>query len=106
MQKVRYSQLLATQNITDHTLLGPDTEFHGPKLFSQLQLQANKPILFLENYDHLLTDVECYESTMTITFRNGDAYNKAHTACGSLINGLVVSSHFTCSDDGAHSVST
>jgi len=106
MQKVQCSQLFVTKNITNHGLLGHDTKFKGPKLFSQLQLQADKPILFLEEYDHLLTDVDCHESTMTITLRDDDAYNKARTACGSLINGLVVSSHFTCSDNGAHSVFT
>jgi hypothetical protein len=106
MQKVRSSRVFTAQHITDSTLSGKDNTFKGPKLVSQLQLQADKPILFLEEYDHLLTDVDCHESMMTITFRDHYSYNGARTACGSLVNGLVVSSHLTCSDDGAHSVST
>ncbi|KAF2115666.1 hypothetical protein BDV96DRAFT_599245 [Lophiotrema nucula] len=75
-----------------------------PTFASELWLTANEPTLYLENYDHLFNDIECNRGEMTITVRDAISYNKACKACESLIDGWVVSSHSSCSDDGVHSV--
>ncbi|KAF2707768.1 hypothetical protein K504DRAFT_43393 [Pleomassaria siparia CBS 279.74] len=67
-------------------------------------METDRHTLFLEDYDHLLEEVDCSESVMTIAFRDTASYSKARTACEKLANGLVVSSHSTCSDTGAHAV--
>lgn len=92
-------------NTCSHLFLDKAIGSSGSRLVSQLRLKAEKPVLFLEEYDHLLDEVECNGSTMTLTIYNTQTYKKARSVCASLANGLVVSSHFTCSDNGAHSVS-
>jgi hypothetical protein len=102
MQKVwlvfRYTQALAhsidieTPTVTDDGILT-----------ARLHAQAEVPVLFLEQFDHLLSEVDCTGPEMTITIREADSFNQARDACASLVDGLVVSSHVTCSDEGAHS---
>jgi len=85
-------------------VLDGEAAFTGPRLTSQLQLQADRPTLFLDEYDHILKDVNCDQSKMAITFRDTETYSKARRECESLTGGLVVSSHYTCSPEGSHSV--
>lgn len=76
----------------------------GPRLTSTLQMQSDRPALFLEDFDHLLDEVECNDSTMVVTFRYIENYRSAYAERYSMINGWIVSSHLTCSEEGAHSV--
>ena len=69
-----------------------------------LSLQSNRPVLLLENFDHLLKDVDCSDSMMVVTFQYFEHYTTACSMSRSLLNGWIVSSHLTCSEEGAHSV--
>jgi hypothetical protein len=80
----------------------PDTR--GPVITSHIVLQANRPTLLFEDNDHLLEAVECSGSRMTITLKCEDSYRKAIVISRLLVGGLLVSSHHTCADDGAHTV--
>ena len=68
------------------------------------QMSSKEPTLFLEDFDHLLHEVECTASTMSIKFRLSAKYKRACAQTEGLIHGWIVSSHMTCSEDGAHAV--
>ncbi|KAF2741541.1 hypothetical protein EJ04DRAFT_571612 [Polyplosphaeria fusca] len=83
-----------------------DLQDEDDQIFSsRLRLQANRPVLFLEDFDHLLSEVDCDESEMSITVVQVDVFDEARMACSTLIHGLVLSSHESCNTGhGAHSV--
>jgi hypothetical protein len=67
-----------------------------------LQMQSDAPTLFLEDLDHLLNEVTCDGPTMRLAFRSVEQYKIANTELRKLVSGWVVSSHQTCSEEGAH----
>ncbi|KAF2475132.1 uncharacterized protein BDR25DRAFT_310580 [Lindgomyces ingoldianus] len=70
---------------------------------SRVNLKTDHETVLLEDIDHLLGLVECSESTMTLEFRESASFEKAKITCESLEDGLIVTSHSTCSEVGAHS---
>lgn len=88
-----YSILIETPVISDDGVFA-----------AQLHAQSETPVLFLEEFDHLFSEVDCAGPEMAIVIREADSFNNARNSCASLIDGHVVSSHFTCSDEGAHAV--
>ena len=78
------------------------THFSGKAFKSHLGLQADHLFLLLEDFDHLLQLVECSGSQMTITMHSSHIYQKARIACEALKGGMVISSHFSCSEDYQH----
>ncbi|KAF1851563.1 uncharacterized protein K460DRAFT_413105 [Cucurbitaria berberidis CBS 394.84] len=76
----------------------------GPVMSSHIHLEADRPTLLLEDFDHHLTKVECHGSKMSVSVRSGQSYRMAKDACTSLVGGLLISSHHTCGDNGAHTI--
>lgn len=70
---------------------------------SNFGIQADRPILHLEEFDHLLKDVRCNGPVMSITLLSSHVYEKARAACAGLKGGLLISSHFSCSEGHEHS---
>ncbi|ORY14371.1 hypothetical protein BCR34DRAFT_599152 [Clohesyomyces aquaticus] len=71
---------------------------------SRVHLQTDRETLLLEDIDHLLSLVECSDTVMTLEFSESAAFFNAKTVCQALHGGLIVSSHSSCNDAGAHSV--
>jgi hypothetical protein len=71
---------------------------------TRVKLEGDRLILLLEEIDHLLYDVSCTAEFMLIKFREHNSYEHAKRACKDLPGGLIVASHASCSEDGAHSV--
>ncbi|KAF2796358.1 hypothetical protein K505DRAFT_359395 [Melanomma pulvis-pyrius CBS 109.77] len=83
----------------DDTAHDDDTTFAA-----RVNLAGDRPTLFLEDFEHLLDMVDCSDSAMTLAFRDAAFFEKAKYACASMDEGLIVSSHSSCSDSSAHSV--
>jgi hypothetical protein len=69
---------------------------------SHFRLQVDKPILLLEDFDHLFQDVRCSGPIMTITMLSSHVYKKARSVCEPLKGGMLISSHFSCGEDDQH----
>jgi hypothetical protein len=67
-------------------------------------MHSERPSLLLDDIDHLLKTVGCTHSEMTIAFLQVAHYEQAFSEMLRLVNGLIVSSHATCSNDGEHAV--
>ncbi|KAF2122449.1 hypothetical protein BDV96DRAFT_560855 [Lophiotrema nucula] len=102
----RSNEFFLTQDINLVYAEGENIDDDGQLFASQLQLKSKKPALFLEEFDHLLEEVDCSASTLTITVREAAVYTHARSVCHTLneTRGYVVSSHLSCSDEGAHTV--
>ncbi|KAH7131777.1 hypothetical protein B0J11DRAFT_576735 [Dendryphion nanum] len=81
-----------------------DSNADNARLASRVRLGGDSPALLVEEFDHLLSLVECSGSTLTLTFREEVIYNKAKKACSDIIAGYVITSHSSCGNAGEHSV--
>ncbi|KAF2014065.1 hypothetical protein BU24DRAFT_425066 [Aaosphaeria arxii CBS 175.79] len=98
----RGTEVLVTHGIE---LVYAADHLRGPVFASQIHLQSDQDVVFLEEYDHLLDEVHCNESIMQVKLkRHGGCYDRASEAWSGLQSGLLVSSHETCSENGAHAV--
>jgi len=75
----------------------------GSIISSHIQLEADRPTLLLEDFDHHFREVTCRESVMRVILNNEVAYNEAKIVFRS-VGGILISSHHSCGDDGAHTV--
>jgi hypothetical protein len=63
---------------------------------SKVRLHSKKPILVLEEFEELITEVKCDSAGIDLTFSNGESCAAAMAAWGSLGNASVVTSHEGC----------
>jgi hypothetical protein len=68
------------------------------QMYSYVHLESDRPTLLLENFDHLLQEVNCHESTMSIVFKDSEIHCRAKDVTKLLVGGILVSSHHTCSE--------
>ncbi|KAF2829162.1 hypothetical protein CC86DRAFT_436938 [Ophiobolus disseminans] len=76
----------------------------GPITSSHIQLEADRPTLLLEDFDHHFQEVTCHKSSMLIVINAPNPYNKSKGTFETMVGGLLVSSHHSCGDDGAPTV--
>ena len=58
----------------------------------------------IDELDLLMEYVDCTNTTLTATFPYDDTYETLYSDADALKNAALISSHSTCSDEGAHSV--
>lgn len=81
----------------------PGSSFGRPtSLSSEVKLQSNKTILVLEQYEHLFSNIECKNDTITLS----QTSYRSHTskALHNLDDGYIITSHHGCNKPGGRQV--
>ncbi|KAF2146959.1 uncharacterized protein K452DRAFT_304856 [Aplosporella prunicola CBS 121167] len=80
-------------------------DFYGNSpLGATVHVESHKPVLLLEEIEHLLNIVECSSSTISMAFLTDHASVPLEKAFEQLKGGFVVSSHYGCNVAGARNV--
>ncbi|KAF2001105.1 hypothetical protein P154DRAFT_575483 [Amniculicola lignicola CBS 123094] len=101
----RRSNLKASKRY-DHLLIRNDDFYlqHEIRLAYAEPEKGDRPTLLLEDFDHHFEEIKCNDMGMTAAFKRREIYVKACTACILLVGELLISSHYSCGEDGAHTV--
>lgn len=74
------------------------------RLAAKVYLTTKLPTLVLEDIDHLLSEVSCSESFVTLSFAAASAKRTAMQDLGLQDNFYLITSHSTCNVDGERTV--
>src|ERR1700761_3463572 len=94
MQKV--SQLMTGFELVLTSSLDDRTTSTLTTFSSTVKLDSNEPILVLEEFDHLFTNVQCSQSSIDLTFSSKETKRAAVIAWGRAGKGKVITSHHGC----------
>lgn len=90
-----------------HLINGLTATYHPPSASVSFVAHTDRPILLLEDMDHLLDHVQCTEvvsdqgatSVMELSFSSEDAFVEALELWGNLRTFAVATAHPTCNAD-------
>ncbi|KAF2755427.1 hypothetical protein EJ05DRAFT_502889 [Pseudovirgaria hyperparasitica] len=68
--------------------------------YARVTLGSERPILLLEQVEHLLSRVECSVSTITIELSQSLDIDATRNEIARLSNGYIITSHSSCNDHG------
>jgi hypothetical protein len=71
---------------------------------SSVRAQSDRPILAVEDIEHLIDNIECSTSLINIVFKTAAAHTSAFEACSHPGGAYVVTSHTGCNDDDERAV--
>lgn len=104
----RHRDLLARGDnfILDQTVELAYAEYHmnGPIISSHVLLEAGRPTLLLEEFYHHFQEVNCHDSKLKVVLSNKGSYSRAKEELGSILGGILIASHQSCGDGGAHTI--
>lgn len=73
---------------------------HSTPMGGRVSVQADSPILLLEEVEQDLDEVHCQESTISLSFNSLQAFTLARSVIQQFPKFLVVTAHEGCNEDG------
>jgi hypothetical protein len=71
---------------------------------SQVMVKSKKPIMNLEEIEHMLQDVQCEDGQIKLSFVDTSSARDAYSSCKEENGGLMITSHDGCNKEGERAV--